>query len=794
MMKSTLPLLSLLLLPSVVLTQVPSYGYYDLVKDCGADPTGQADSTNQINQCIITAYNYNQHNYRVYPVYVPYGTFLVSNTINMIQQNPGPDDGINVVPGRYLPIVLYGSEANYPLRPTFKLMANSPGFNNSRIDQGKYVIYSNPGGVTMNDIIKGIDIDLTEPGNIGAVGIGFSGAQGAVAADITVNALDTTLACFEGCNGAGGEHVNVVCNNARYGFLISNGQLNAQPVPAIVGASLVNQSVTAIAFYSQETLSVVGVNITVSPTATGPAIYTPAGDDMSLIDVIVICPSTPNFANFAAVNATGPLYIHHLYVYGCGYAVVQTGINALPVPNTNNWYHVEEWARGVTTSNPYYNSNVIYINNVRYPNGSYIISEQETSNFQPPNDLITKHVWNEATFPYMERSGVTNAKTVCGAKGDDSTDDTNALQTCLNTYTTIFLPPGRYRISQTLQVPIGGSIVGMGNTISVICVATTGLPAANSTHPLPLVATTSIDNSTTNPTILAYIGITIFQHVANVYALDWGTLNPSSLWLVNYESRPCECLWTTAWQELSPPAIPCSLPVNITVPKTLFHGLGRIHAWVTDDTGGIISTGTSYRHMRIQNIYGIANDTSRLRFYALNLEHAQSETNAEIINASFVDIYSLKSEGNLPVLWFRPPMMNVSVYAFGGGIAPFWNNFTFPPEFTPSIPSIFRIDKNAGVKLACLIDHGYGSGPPYWPPINDCHWQFHYPYPGEAIPFYPYSTYPNVTMWNCWFGKTASTVYWSSIMFGPPGQPSLQTVSTPTDKPMLYITTPPPSE
>jgi len=646
----------------------------------------------------------------------------------------------------------------------------------------------------MNDIVKGINIDLTAEGNPGAVGLGFAGAQGAVAVDMSITGLDTTLACFEGVNGAGGEHVNVQCTGARYGFLVSNGQLNSQPVPSIVGATLINQSITAIVFYSQETLAIIGVNITVSPNAAGPAIYTPAGDDLSLNDVIITCPSTGNFNNFAAVNATGPLYIHHLFTYGCGYAVVQTGINSLPVSDMNAWYHVDEWARGVQGGNPYYNDNVIYINNVRYPNGSYIISQQETNTFQPPSDIISKHIWDEATFPYMERPWVVNAKTICGAKGDDSSDDTNALQTCVNTYRTIFLPPGRYRISQTLQLPIGASIVGMGNTISVICVATTGLSAANATNPLPVVATTAADDSNSNATILAYIGITIFQHVANVYALDWATRNPNSLWLVNYESRPCECFWTTAWQKLSPPAIPCSLPVNITIPKTIFRGLGRIHAWVTDDTGGILSTGYTYRHMRVQDIYNIANATARLRFYALNLEHAQSETNAEIVNASFVDIYSLKSEGNLPILWFRPPMMNVSVYSFGGGIAPFWLNFTFPPEFTPSIPSIFRIDQNAGVKLACLVDHGYGANPPYWPPRNDCSWGRHYPYPGTTVPFYPYSTYPNVTMWNCWFGHTAATTYWSSIVYGPPGVPSAQTYSTPTDKPMLFVTYPPPSE
>lgn len=99
--------------------------------------------------------------------------------------------------------------------------------------------------------------------------------------------------------------------------------------------------------------------------------------------------------------------------------------------------------------------------------------------------------------------------------------------------------------------------------------------------------------------------------------------------------------------------MPCSLPVNITIAKSVFRGLGRVHGFVNDDTGAIINTGAKYRSLLIANTSGFATTEKRLRFYSVNLEHAQSEANGEIFNASFVNIYSLKGEGNIPLLWVR---------------------------------------------------------------------------------------------------------------------------------------------
>jgi hypothetical protein len=50
------------------------------------------------------------------------------------------------------------------------------------------------------------------------------------------------------------------------------------------------------------------------------------------------------------------------------------------------------------------------------------------------------------------------------------------------------------------------------------------------------------------PTILAFIGVITWFHVPGVYTLEWDTLNPQSVWRVNYETRtsltPIAQLWS----------------------------------------------------------------------------------------------------------------------------------------------------------------------------------------------------------------------------------------------------------
>lgn len=117
--------------------------------------------------------------------------------------------------------------------------------------------------------------------------------------------------------------------------------------------------------------------------------------------------------------------------------------------------------------------------------------------------------------------------------------------------------------------------------------------------------------------------------------------------------------------------------------------------------------GAQFRSLLIKDTSAFSSEANRLRMYSVNLEHAQTEANGEVQNASFVDIYSLKGEGNTPMLWIRASTRNVSVLGFGGDPTAFPFNFTQPPDFAQLSASMFRVERGArGVSLAMLLDHG----------------------------------------------------------------------------------------
>ena len=178
------------------------------------------------------------------------------------------------------------------------------------------------------------------------------------------------------------------------------------------------------------------------------------------------------------------------------------------------------------------------------------------------------------------------------------------------------------RISDTLELPPGGSLVGMNNAVSFLLAATGGFPKATDAQPRPMIRTADDTGPDAKPTTVAFIGVITWQHLANVPTLDWRTQHPLSIWRTNFESRDCECLWLSAYQQLHPTIVPCSLPVNMTTPKSVLRGLGRVYSFVNDDTGAIVSTSAKFRSLLIANTSAFGTASNRLRLYSLNLVSA----------------------------------------------------------------------------------------------------------------------------------------------------------------------------
>lgn len=250
---------------------------------------------------------------------------------------------------------------------------------------------------------------------------------------------------------------------------------HAQPVPSAAGLTLTGQTITAVVFLSQETMSLVGVSIDVPSYASGPAITAQLG--LSLVDVSIVCRGV----NQTAISTESTLYSRDLYVKGCAVAIAQSGSTGVRGPPSAQWLHVSLYAKGGPANNPFYNTDVVYVRGQRLPGG--VVSEAATSLTPPPGDLISKHVWGESTFPDMGVIGVADARKDCGAKGNGHADDTAALQACLSEHRAVFLPPGLYRISATLQLSPGSSLVGMNNAASVLVAASNGEPWRTFRHP-----------------------------------------------------------------------------------------------------------------------------------------------------------------------------------------------------------------------------------------------------------------------------------------------------------------------
>ena len=83
------------------------------------------------------------------------------------------------------------------------------------------------------------------------------------------------------------------------------------------------------------------------------------------------------------------------------------------------------------------------------------------------------------------------------------------------------------------------------------------------------------------------------------------------------------------------------------------------------------------RHIMVDGTGNAGDASDRTVFYMLNMEHAQAESNMHVANATNVDIFGLKVEGSLPVLWVSDSR-NVTLFGMGGGADAFPDRSYYP--------------------------------------------------------------------------------------------------------------------
>ena len=746
-----------------------NHGFLDVTKaPFDIDNTGKTDVTKELQKAIT----YARLNYFV--VYLPLGTYLISDTLVLLELeawNPRlPPDARawnNTHPCRFQPNVLVGEKASssvakrriyygkenkkefedVPVRPIIYLADNSPGFDNTTIKKPVVDITrsSDPthpaliDGTNFNQLFRGIDIHIGN-GNPSASGVQLPGAQGCSVQDSTI-VVGSGYSGITGGSGAGGGHAMVTIIGGKVGLDYSVS-LNC---PGTAGARLLGQTEAAIVYSGLEAASFTGAYIKPAKKSTLVLQSVEEGIEfgqVSMIDSIIEYPDpvANDTAICVAINTIHSLYLNNVYMKNCD-KFVNVGLpllnkdvktknnNKKKVLSSSQWIYAKEFATGVPISTPGRScinlAMPVYVNNKKTLNDQYV--DVITSGVTPPspsssnNNILNQHRWDEATFPTWDEASNINAKDF-GAVGDGKEDDTKAIQSAIdmatkkNTY--VFLPKGFYRISKTLNLTCLG-IIGTARSLTVLMPMSDGLIDSNNRYSekknndnvVVDEASPILYVGGTNVKIISMLSIVTWEHLDNVFALHWENTNTNSIYRQNYFYRICECFF----------GFPNPTPVpheNATIPckenATLIHPLnllnngasGKFYNFENED---FLYEAPSYRHLLVQH-------GESLKFYNLNMEHSQSEANAEFDMCNDIRIYSLKSEGEWRetifdeeqnnrdiALWVRNST-NVHVYSYGGNAIPLWTGKTYPSNFKQYPPSLYRIENTCPFTATNLVD------------------------------------------------------------------------------------------
>ncbi len=659
-------------------------GYVDVTREpFSADPSGAADSTHALNAALEFARRH------MLVTFVPFGTYRVTDTIECAQGRYRQANGA-IGGDRNGPCVLIGSRSRGS-RPKIVLAPTAPGFDDphtprsvihfwARSKEDPHLAQSN---ISFNQMIVNIEVEIGE-GNAGAIGIRHRGAQGSSIQDVRIDARHG-FAGIEGGAGSGGSHINIEVIGGRFGFDLSQ----TQTTPTITAATLIGQTGSAIRFENRNTLTVVGTTIAVPDGAEGPAIRALIPDwaplsQLNLIDSRIVFASPRPDAVAVTTNRT--LYLKNVFVRHAGTIASLPDGRALAGTLTGNgWRHVVESVHPVRPPLFREGEQTFQYEMATFLDGADLgyhdVEILGRDGTEPPADLRSRHVW-EASFPSAETPGAVNAKAApYHAVGDGVHDDTDAIQAAIDANEVVFLPKGYYRIARPLTLRSDSRLVGVARHLSVL-IAADGPAFGDAADPKPLVQTA---NDADADTVLAFLGLFVREELAGNYALSWQAGRRSMVRAVNvFRFR------TKGKARV------------LDVPLVLISGEGG-GRWYNffQERGGRVDPG--YRHLLIDGT------REPLSLYGVNPEHARGEANMEIRNARRVTVYSLKSQGNYPVLWVRDSD-HIEVFGFGGNAAAFEADHEFPADFEPFTPSLLRFERTPNFRIANAVDGSRVSG------------------------------------------------------------------------------------
>lgn len=610
------------------------------VTNFGADPTGRRISTAAIQSAIDEAYS------RGMVAFFPTGTYLVDDTIEMRQNDDGPNREGHILVGSYCgerPVIRLRDRSagfdvcgGYPddmtnCRPdtTPDYSTPSPCDFRERTNLKSVILFwrenddctaaeQNPdaseGGRDWNNVIRNIDIVLGD--NPGAVGIRHSGAEGSATQEVRVDARGGFAGIYS-LNNSGGYNYDIEVIGGRHGIYAT--RMRGGP-PLVVGLRLSGQTEEPLVIEQYTPTNIVGFEI---EHETGPVISVRRGGHSCSGHLAMIDGSIELTAATSPVirNTERSIYLQNVYVRGATDIVFSSTASArLQATNPEVWSLVDEYSYGGNyeasfgepgalvdghrTDQTYYDGGLTSALDLRAAPAGHLPSE----------DLLSRHLHRRGLC-HVEDANLLFV-TDFGATPDGGGDDTAAIQAAIDRAQAegtngVFVPFGEYQISGTITLRENTMLCGASRTSSILNAA-----AWTPTSEQPILRTVDSASATTSVAELM-LGMGDVPQ----YAVRWMAGRDSVVRDLYYERMH--------WRS------------DENRRRAIITGNGGGRWYGLLQRGGYHEpVGPDARLLLIQGT------NEPLTFYSLHCQHLVSSGNpqCEMRNAANVTVYSLKAE------------------------------------------------------------------------------------------------------------------------------------------------------